>query len=137
MDFVDIGPRVEEYVCDSCGYRIVRAQPPSQCPMCQGRGWQAERASRDLTVGRVSGATVAEATFTSLAKRSANRMIHEIVSPNSGTGLVGFFCECADPNCHTVLWLTADAFERASADPAWHALAPGHEASVSESLEPA
>lgn len=32
----------------------------------------------------MSGATIAEAPLTSLAKRAANRMVHEIVSPSSG-----------------------------------------------------
>lgn len=86
------------------------------------------QAGRDLTVGRASGATVAEAALTSLAKRSANRMIHELASPASGADPVGFLCECVQPDCYTVLWLTADAFDRASADPTWHALAPEHQA---------
>lgn len=89
-------------------------------------------ASPRLRMGRT---TVAETAITSLAKRGANRMIHEIVSPNSGAGLIGFFCECADPDCHKVTWLAGDAFEHACADPSWNLLAPGHRAAASDDLE--
>jgi hypothetical protein len=83
----------------------------------------------------VGDTMIAEAALATLAKRGANRMIHEIVSPVSGAELIGFFCECADPNCHKVRWLTAEAFELACADPNWHVLAPRHEAPLAESAE--
>jgi len=35
-------PRKRSFVCTACGYGIVRAMPPGQCPMCQAeQAWVA------------------------------------------------------------------------------------------------
>lgn len=74
-------------------------------------------------IGETVASSVEGSTGT---RRHVNRMIREIVLPASDADLIGFFCECADPGCHKVLWFTADAFDRARADPSWYALSPGH-----------
>lgn len=129
------GTGVETYVCGTCGYGIRRARPPQRCPMCHGSDWRLDRGRRTRAPFGTGGANPAEAALTTLAKRGANRVIHGLASPSGAADPAGFLCECADPDCHTVLWLTADDFARACVDPTWHALAPGHRAAASEHLE--
>lgn len=127
--------RAGAYVCGSCGFGVRRARPPHHCPMCHGSDWRVERRWRNPAAGDTSSGSAAEAALITLAKRGANRVIHDLASPSSGSDPVGFFCECADPDCHKVVWFAAEVFDRVSAGCTWYALAPGHQAAASDSSE--
>lgn len=109
---------------------------PATTPLSDvpGLAVAAGEAHRHLCGGRMIGVTLAPSDGSAVAKRHVNRMIRETVPSTGGAGPVGFFCECADPGCHKVIWLTVDAFDRSRSDPDWHALAPGHAHAGSEVL---
>lgn len=130
------GRGIETYVCGSCGYGVRRARPPHHCPMCHGHDWRRERRRHSPAAADAGAARHVEAALMTLAKRGANRVIDDLASRSGAGEPVGFFCECTDPDCHKVVWLTVEAFAREADEPAWHALAPGHRAAVREGSEP-
>jgi hypothetical protein len=65
-----------------------------------------------------------------LSMRETNEVISEGMSGRRDGQLIAFVCECDDPSCSQVVWLTRSEFDEACARPGWRALAPRHDAAA-------
>ena len=57
-----------------------------------------------------------------MTKRTLNELLFEDHRRRGDPDAIGFFCECPDPSCYRVVWLTADEYDQAAATPGRPAL---------------
>lgn len=62
--------------------------------------------------------------------RRANEMIAESLVYAGRTDPVPFFCECVDPRCDELVWLSPSAYRDACGVQGWQAVADVHSAHV-------
>ena len=72
-------------------------------------------------------AAASESRHHAAHKRRVNDLIHESLQPALLQEQIGFFCECASPECYETVWATLHDYEEGRRNRGWALTARGHE----------